>query len=147
LILFNFASIKVQHAKTDALGFCLILVQLKPYYYEHNQANKIDIIKSPTQIKEVDFENLSFGSVFTDHLMECDFTNGEWQNQSSNLIPFLLDPSARVFIMAKQSLKECLTKTIKMQFGFLDLMKTIMLLNNSARMAMPEVPEDVLWKD
>jgi hypothetical protein len=51
------------------------------------QANKIDIIKNPLlKIKEVDFENLSFGSVFTDHLMECDFTNGEWQNQSSNLI-------------------------------------------------------------
>jgi branched-chain amino acid aminotransferase len=49
------------------------------------QANKIDIIKIPTK-KNRKFENLSFGSVFTDHLMECDFTNGEWQNQSSNLI-------------------------------------------------------------
>ena len=28
---------------------------------------------------EVDFDNLSFGAVFTDHLLECDYTNGEWQ--------------------------------------------------------------------
>jgi branched-chain amino acid aminotransferase len=43
-------------------------------------ANKIDIIKAATsKINEVDFENLSFGSV-TDHLLECDFINGEWQN-------------------------------------------------------------------
>jgi branched-chain amino acid aminotransferase len=42
-------------------------------------ANKIDIIKAATsKINEVDFE--SFGSVFTDHLLECDFINGEWQN-------------------------------------------------------------------
>jgi branched-chain amino acid aminotransferase len=33
-------------------------------------ANKIDIIKAATsKINEVDFENLSFGSVFTDHLL------------------------------------------------------------------------------
>jgi branched-chain amino acid aminotransferase len=31
-------------------------------------ANKIDIIKAATSKNEVDFENLSFGSVFTDHL-------------------------------------------------------------------------------
>jgi branched-chain amino acid aminotransferase len=34
-------------------------------------ANKIDIIKAATsKINEVDFENLSFGSVFTDHLLD-----------------------------------------------------------------------------
>jgi hypothetical protein len=38
--------------------------------------------------------------------MECDFTNGEWQTSHQTLYTILLDPSARVFIMAKQSLKE-----------------------------------------
>ena len=63
------------------------------------QANKIEIIKAATsKINEVDFENLSFGSVFTDHLFECDFRNGEWQNPVIKpYAPFLLDPSAKVF--------------------------------------------------
>jgi branched-chain amino acid aminotransferase len=44
------------------------------------QTNKIEIIKAATtKINEVDFEHLSFGSVFTDHLFECDFKDGEWQ--------------------------------------------------------------------
>jgi branched-chain amino acid aminotransferase len=35
------------------------------------QTSKIEIIKAATtKINEVDFENLSFGSVFTDHLFE-----------------------------------------------------------------------------
>ena len=38
------------------------------------QNKKIEIIKAATsKINEVDFENLSFGAVFTDHLFECDF--------------------------------------------------------------------------
>jgi branched-chain amino acid aminotransferase len=70
-------------------------------------ANKIDIIKAATsKINEVDFENLSFGSVFTDHLLECDFINGEWQNLLLSLTHFLLDPSARVFHYGQAILKE-----------------------------------------
>ena len=72
------------------------------------QTNKIEIIESLTsKIKEVNFDNLSFGSVFTDHLFECDFTNGEWQKPVIKpYAPFLLDPSTRVFIMDKRFLKE-----------------------------------------
>jgi branched-chain amino acid aminotransferase len=37
------------------------------------QTKKIEIITSATsKINEVDFDNLSFGAVFTDHLFECD---------------------------------------------------------------------------
>jgi branched-chain amino acid aminotransferase len=63
------------------------------------QANKIEIIKATTsKINEVDFDNLSFGSVFTDHLFECDYINGEWQKPVIKpYAPFLLDPSAKVF--------------------------------------------------
>jgi branched-chain amino acid aminotransferase len=44
------------------------------------QTNTIEIIKaSASKINEVDFDNLSFGAVFTDHLFECDYINGEWQ--------------------------------------------------------------------
>jgi branched-chain amino acid aminotransferase len=37
------------------------------------QKYKIDIEKAAsTKNKQVDFDNLSFGSVFTDHMFECD---------------------------------------------------------------------------
>ena len=63
------------------------------------QTKKIEIIPSATsKINEVDFDNLSFGAVFTDHLFECDFINGEWQTPTVKpYAPFLVDPSTRVF--------------------------------------------------
>ena len=72
------------------------------------QTNKIEIIKAPTsKINEVDFENLSFGSVFTDHLFECDFKMGNGKNQSLNLmLPFYQIRQQEFFIMDKLFLKE-----------------------------------------
>ena len=51
-----------------------------------------------TKINEVDFNNLSFGEIFTDHMFECDYVNGEWTN--AQIRPYgqiSLDPSAKVF--------------------------------------------------
>ena len=43
--------------------------------------NEIEIISAPnSKINEVDFENLTFGNVFTDHMLVCDYVNGAWQN-------------------------------------------------------------------
>jgi branched-chain amino acid aminotransferase len=51
-----------------------------------------------SKIKDVDFNNLSFGLVFTDHMFECDFENGEWQTPKIRPYqPITLDPSAKVF--------------------------------------------------
>ena len=33
-----------------------------------------------SRINEVDFTNLEFGAVFTDHMFSCDYINGEWVN-------------------------------------------------------------------
>lgn len=59
----------------------------------------IDIQKSPTsKIEKTNFDNLVFGQVFTDHMMECDFVDGKWQNPVIKPYgPLTLDPSARVF--------------------------------------------------
>jgi branched-chain amino acid aminotransferase len=111
------------------------------------QTNKIDIIKAATsKINEVDFENLSFGSVFTDHLLECDFINGEWQKPVIKpYAPFLLDPSARVFHYG-QAIFEGM-KAYKDDNNDVWLFRpeeNYKRFNNSAvRMAMPEVPESV----
>lgn len=59
----------------------------------------IKIEKAATsKINEVDFSNLSFGSIFTDHMFICDFNNGNWQTPT--IVPYQklsLEPSAKVF--------------------------------------------------
>lgn len=61
--------------------------------------HEIDVIKaSETKINTVDFETLTFGSTFTDHMLVCDFRDGAWEKpQIKPYEPFLLDPSAKVF--------------------------------------------------
>ena len=51
-----------------------------------------------SKIDEVDFSNFTFGSVFTDHMFECDYINGKWQNPK--ILPYQsisIEPSASVF--------------------------------------------------
>jgi len=111
------------------------------------QTNKIETIKAATsKINEVDFENLSFGSVFTDHLLECDYTNGQWQKPVIKPYqPFLLDPSAKVFHYG-QAIFEGM-KAYKDDNNHVWLFRpdeNYKRFNHSAvRMAMPEVPEEV----
>ena len=51
-----------------------------------------------SKISTVDFNNLNFGEVFTDHMFECDFENGEWQTPKIRPYQALsFDPSAKVF--------------------------------------------------
>lgn len=59
----------------------------------------IDVVEAKTsKIDAVDFENLVFGNVFTDHMMICDYVDGEWQNPVIKPYgPIELEPSAKVF--------------------------------------------------
>ena len=51
-----------------------------------------------SKISEVDFNNLTFGKNFTDHMFECDYEDGKWLNpQIVPYHPLTLDPSAKVF--------------------------------------------------
>ncbi|OAZ04181.1 branched-chain amino acid aminotransferase [Flavobacterium succinicans] len=112
-----------------------------------SQTTTIDITKAATsKINEVDFDNLSFGAVFTDHLFECDFKNGAWQQPVIKPYqPFLLDPSAKVFHYG-QAIFEGM-KAYKDDNNDLWLFRpdeNYKRFNASAvRMAMPEVPEEV----
>src|SRR6476646_6059843 len=64
-----------------------------------NTTGEIDIIKVATsKIDQIDFENITFGNIFTDHMLVCDFKNGAWEKPVIKPYePFLLDPSAKVF--------------------------------------------------
>ncbi|WP_300437013.1 branched-chain amino acid aminotransferase [Christiangramia sp.] len=59
----------------------------------------IDIQRAPkSKLSETNFDNLVFGQVFSDHMMECDYKNGKWQTPVIKPYgPLSLEPSARVF--------------------------------------------------
>ncbi len=51
-----------------------------------------------SKINDVDFDSLVFGQVFTDHMFECDFIDGQWQNPTIKPYgPMLIEPAAKVF--------------------------------------------------
>lgn len=66
---------------------------------ETKLSNGLKITKSSnSKINEVDFENIDFGKIFTDHMFVCHYNNGQWQQPE--IVPYgpiQLDPSARVF--------------------------------------------------
>lgn len=111
------------------------------------KSSDITISKAPTsKINSVDFENLSFGSIFTDHMLVCDFTNGEWQQAHIKPYePFMIDPSAKVFHYG-QAIFEGM-KAFRNQNDEVYLFRAkdnYSRFNKSAiRMAMPEVPSHI----
>jgi len=108
-------------------------------------ANNVAIEKAKTsKIQDVDFDNLSFGSVYTDHMLVCDYKNGEWT--PPKVVPYqpiTLDPSAKIFHYG-QSIFEGM-KAYKDENGKVWLFRPLenfKRLNKSAeRMAIPELPE------
>ena len=51
-----------------------------------------------SKISSVDFNNLPFGSVYSDHMLTCDFKDGKWQAPKIEpYAPISLDPSAKIF--------------------------------------------------
>jgi branched-chain amino acid aminotransferase len=109
--------------------------------------NDIEIISaSNSKINSVDFENLTFGNVFTDHMLICDFKEGTWQKPFIQpYASFTIDPSAKVFHYG-QAIFEGM-KAYKDQEDAVWLFRpeeNFHRFNKSAtRMAMPEVPESI----
>ena len=110
---------------------------------EVSQKVTIQKVKN-SKINQVDFNNLPFGQVCTDHMLVCDFENGKWS--SPKIIPYQaisLDPSAKIFHYG-QSVFEGM-KAYKdahddiWLFRPLDNQKRLNI--SSKRLAMPELPE------
>lgn len=107
--------------------------------------NNVTIEKAKTsKIKDVDFDNLSFGSIYTDHMLVCNYKNGQWE--APKVVPYqpiTLDPSSKIFHYG-QSIFEGM-KAYKDENGRVWLFRPLenfKRLNKSAkRMAMPELPE------
>lgn len=109
-------------------------------------STKIAIEKTTrSKISEVNFNNLPFGKIPTDHMFVCDYKNGNWQNPK--ITPYQnisLDPSAKIFHYG-QSVFEGL-KAYKDNDGHIwlfrptDNQKRINI--SSKRLAIPEFPAD-----
>lgn len=102
-----------------------------------------------SKIHEVDFENLTFGSIFTDHMLVCDYKDNDWG--APEIIPYQplqIAPSARVFHYG-QAVFEGM-KAYKDENDTLWLFRpdeNFKRLNLSAkRLAIPEIPEAVFFE-
>jgi len=109
---------------------------------------QIELIQK-SNIDNVDFNNLSFGSVFSDHMLVCDYADGKWQTPTIlPYSPIQLDPSAKIFHYG-QSIFEGMkaykdTDDNILLFRPLDNCKR---LNKSAeRLVIPSFPEDVFME-
>lgn len=98
-----------------------------------------------SRIGDVDFNNLVFGKVFSDHMLVADYTNGKWQEPQ--IVPygkFEVAPSMSALHHA-QSIFEGI-KVFKNANGetlFFRLKDNFERMNKSAeRMCMPPVPEN-----
>lgn len=112
-----------------------------------NVSHEIDVVEAKTsRIDSVDFENLVFGNVFSDHMMTCDYKNGEWQTPKIQPYgPISIEPSAKVFHYG-QAIFEGM-KAFKDDEGQVWMFRpgdNIDRFNKSSeRLAIPEFPKEL----
>ena len=97
----------------------------------------------------VDFSNLTFGTTFTDHMFECDFKDGDWQNPTIKPYgPLSIYPASKVFHYG-QAVFEGM-KAYKDDDGSIFLFRpkeNLKRINiSSKRLAIPEFPEDLFFE-
>ncbi len=107
-----------------------------------NQAEK-------SRLNEVDFDNLTFGNIFSDHMFECDYKDGKWQTPTIKPYgPLLISPGAKVFHYG-QAVFEGM-KAFKDEAGDVFLFrpeKNFERINKSSkRMAIPEFPKNFFFE-
>ena len=102
-----------------------------------------------SRINEVDFTNLEFGAVFTDHMFSCDFINGEWVSpEITPYQPISVSPASRVFHYGQACFEG--------MKAYKDINNKIWLfrpdenykriIKSSLRLAMPEFPENLFFE-
>lgn len=102
-----------------------------------------------TRINQVDFNNLAFGKNYSDHMMYCDYVDGEWQTpQIVPYGPMEYAPSAKVFHYG-QAVFEGM-KAFKDDNGEVHLFRPEQnferINKSSKRLAIPEFPKDFFFE-
>lgn len=99
-----------------------------------------------TKLENLDFDNIPFGSVFTDHMFVVDYKDGEWQSPSIQPFNNMTIHPATMALHYGQSIFEGMKASIT-QEGQPMLFRPeehVLRLNNSARrMCMPEIPGEL----
>ncbi len=97
-------------------------------------------------LSQVDWNNLPFGKIFSDHMFIMEYADGEWKE--GKIVPFQPIPMhpAMSALHYGQSIFEGL-KAYKDKDGEVILFRPDMnakrFAESAARMCMPEVPEDI----
>jgi branched-chain amino acid aminotransferase len=99
-----------------------------------------------SRINDVDFSNLAFGKTFSDHMLQCTWRDGEWQDaQIKPYGPITVEPSCKAFHYG-QAIFEGM-KAFRSENDDVHLFRPYdnwERFNESAkRMAMPVVPEEI----
>lgn len=98
-----------------------------------------------SRIDQVDFDNLVFGTEFTDHMLVCHYENGAWQEMEIKPYgPFTFTPAMHTLHYG-QALFEGQKAYYRQdqEIGIFRLEMNAKRMNHSARrMFMPEFPED-----
>jgi len=110
----------------------------------------IDIQRAPkSKLNETNFDNLVFGQVFSDHMMECDYKNGAWQKPVIKPYgPLTLEPSARVFHYGQavfEGMKAYKDSDDKIWL-FRPEQNFERINKSSKRMAIPEFPKEYFFE-
>jgi len=102
-----------------------------------------------SNISNIDFDNLTFGGVFTDHMFVCSFKKGEWTNpEIKPYQPISISPSARVFHYGQACFEGM--KAYKDQNDKIWLFRPKdnhdRIVKSSERLAMPGIPEEIFME-
>ena len=101
-----------------------------------------------SRLPGINFDTLSFGSTFTDHMFVCDYKNGQWQD--ATIMPYgplSISPGAKVFHYG-QAVFEGM-KAYKDDQGDVFLFRPEQnferINKSSKRMAIPEFPKELFF--
>ena len=108
---------------------------------------KIKKIES-SRINSVDFENLNFGAVFSDHMFTCDYVDGNWINPE--IVPYQpisVSPASRVFHYGQACFEGM--KAFKDDNNDVWLFRPTenynRIIKSSERLAMPKFPKELFF--
>ncbi len=99
-----------------------------------------------SKINQVDFHNIPFGKIFTDHMLLCEYADGDWK--SAEILPFQnisVSPAMSALHYGQEIFEGM--KAYKNPEGKAGIFRPEMnhrRMNRSAhRMCMPEIPEEL----
>lgn len=111
---------------------------------------EIEIIKtSNSRINQMDFDNIPFGRIFSDHMFEMDYIDGAWTNKKiTSFGPLSVSPAMSVLHYG-QAIFEGM-KAFRAKDGRVCLFRAMDNANrinySARRMCMPEIPQELFMK-